>query len=293
LLHALRHRRWVLGNRDMKDMAAARWTQPGSGMTKAGKILGIISVVLVCRQSSPGRMPPRHRAARPCRVLRQGPLSAAPSMIRAEGVTRRLGSALAVDGVSFRVGEGEIAGLLGPNGAGKSTLLRMLATYLAPDAGTIEVLGHDAAREPLLVRRAIGYMPEHNALFESMRALELLDFVGRVRGLAGADLAAARAKVVERCGLEEIAGKRVRECSKGYRQRLGLAAALIHDPPSSCSTSRRTASTRCRSPRSAGSSRSCAPGARSSSRATSWPRSRRSRRASSRCTPAASSSTAR
>jgi len=152
-------------------------------------------------------------------------------MIRAEGVTRRLGSALAVDGVSFRVGEGEIAGLLGPNGAGKSTLLRMLATYLAPDAGTIEVLGHDAAREPLLVRRAIGYMPEHNALFESMRALELLDFVGRVRGLAGADLAAARAKVVERCGLQEIAGKRVRECSKGYRQRLGLAAALIHDPP--------------------------------------------------------------
>ena len=152
-------------------------------------------------------------------------------MIHAEGVTKRLGSVLAVDSVSLRVAEGEIVGLLGPNGAGKSTLLRMLATYLEPDAGTIGIAGHDTVREPLEVRRAIGYLPEHNALFESMLAFELLGFVGRVRGLAGADLESARARVVRRCGLEEIAGKRVRECSKGYRQRLGLAAALIHDPP--------------------------------------------------------------
>lgn len=152
-------------------------------------------------------------------------------MIRAEGVAKRLGPVLAVDSVSLRVAPGEIVGLLGPNGAGKSTLLRMLATYLAPDAGTIEILGHDTVREPLAVRRAIGYLPEHNALFESMRVEELLEFVGKVRGLSGADLAAARARVVERCGLQEIAGKRVRECSKGFRQRLGLAAALIHDPP--------------------------------------------------------------
>jgi len=152
-------------------------------------------------------------------------------MIRAEGVTRRLGSVLAVDSVSLRVAAGEIVGLLGPNGAGKSTLLRMLATYLAPDAGTIEILGHDVVREPLEVRRTIGYLPEHNALFESMRAGELLDFVGRVRGLTGGDLSAARARVIDRCGLEEIVGRRVRECSKGYRQRLGLAAAWIHDPP--------------------------------------------------------------
>jgi len=152
-------------------------------------------------------------------------------MIRAEGVAKRLGSALAVDSVSLHVAPGEIVGLLGPNGAGKSTLLRMFATYLAPDAGTIEIQGHDVLREPLAVRRAIGYLPEHNALFESMRAFELLDFIGKVRGLAGPELAAARARVVERCGLEDAAGKRVRECSKGYRQRLGLAAALIHDPP--------------------------------------------------------------
>lgn len=152
-------------------------------------------------------------------------------MIRAQGLTRRLGSVLAVDSVSFHVAPGEVAGLLGPNGAGKSTLLRMLSTYLEPDAGTIEICGHDAGREPLEVRRSIGYLPEHNALFESMRALEFLDFIGKVRGLAGADLAVRRASVVERCGLEDVAGKRVRECSKGYRQRLGLAAALIHDPP--------------------------------------------------------------
>jgi ABC-2 type transport system ATP-binding protein len=152
-------------------------------------------------------------------------------MIRAEGVTKRLGSALAVDRVTLRVEAGEIAGLLGPNGAGKSTFLRMLATYLAPDAGTIEIAGHDAVRAPLDVRRAIGYLPEHNALFESMRAFEMLDFFGRVRGLAGEDLAAARERSIARCGLEDVAKKRVRECSKGYRQRLGLAAALIHDPP--------------------------------------------------------------
>ncbi|MFN0009135.1 MAG: ABC transporter ATP-binding protein [Planctomycetota bacterium] len=152
-------------------------------------------------------------------------------MIRAEGVAKRLGTVLAVDSISLRVAPGEIVGLLGPNGAGKSTLLRMLATYFVPDQGTIEIHGHDAVREPLAVRRAIGYLPEHNALFESMRARELLDFVGRVRGLAGEGLKAARARVIDRCGLEDVARKRVRECSKGYRQRLGLAAALIHDPP--------------------------------------------------------------
>jgi ABC-2 type transport system ATP-binding protein len=152
-------------------------------------------------------------------------------MIRAEGVTRRYGSALAVDSASFSIAPGEIVGLLGANGAGKSTLLRMLATYLAPDAGTIEICGCDAAREPLAVRRQIGYLAEHNPMFESMRALEFLEFVARVRGLEGPRLAERKTFVLERCGVAEIASKRIRECSKGFRQRLGLAAALIHDPP--------------------------------------------------------------
>ena len=152
-------------------------------------------------------------------------------MIRAEGLTKRLGSVLAVDSVSLRVEPGEIVGLLGPNGAGKSTFVRLLATYLAPDAGTIEIAGHDALRDPLAVRRVLGYLPEHNPLFESMKAGELLDFFGRVRGLEGAELAARRDVVVQRCGIGDVLSKRVRECSKGYRQRLGLAAATIHDPP--------------------------------------------------------------
>jgi ABC-2 type transport system ATP-binding protein len=152
-------------------------------------------------------------------------------MIRAQSVSRRFGSALAVDHVSFSIEPGETVGLLGANGAGKSTLLRMLATYLAPDAGRILVCGHDAAREPVWVRRKIGYLAEHNALFESMRVKEFLEFVARVRGLEGTLGSERLAFVLDRCGLAEVEGKRIRECSKGYRQRIGLAAALLHDPP--------------------------------------------------------------
>jgi ABC-2 type transport system ATP-binding protein len=152
-------------------------------------------------------------------------------MIRAQGVTRRYGSDVAVDSVTFTIEPGEIVGLLGPNGAGKSTLLRMLSTYLAPDAGRILVCGHDAQREPWWVRRKIGYLPEHNALFESMRVPAFLEFIARVRGLEGELGNERRAFVVERCGLADVMNKRVRECSKGFRQRIGLAAALLHDPP--------------------------------------------------------------
>jgi ABC-2 type transport system ATP-binding protein len=152
-------------------------------------------------------------------------------MIRAQNVTRRYGADVAVDSVSFTIEPGEIVGLLGANGAGKSTLLRMLSTYLAPDEGRVLVCGHDAQREPWWVRRKIGYMPEHNALFESMRVPAFLEFIARVRGLEG-ELGTERlAFVVERCGLSDVMGKRIRECSKGFRQRIGLAAAILHDPP--------------------------------------------------------------
>src|SRR5262245_55753233 len=124
-------------------------------------------------------------------------------MIRAENVTRRYGSALAVASASFSIGPGEVVGLLGANGAGKSTLLRMLATYVAPDSGRILVCGHDAAREPTWIRRKMGYLAEHNALFEAMRVSEYLAFVARVRGLEGA-LGRERVElVVERCGIAE------------------------------------------------------------------------------------------
>jgi len=122
-------------------------------------------------------------------------------------------------------------GFLGPNGAGKSTLLRLLSTWLTPDAGTIIVAGHDTRREPLAVRRAIGYLPEHNALYESMRVDRFLRFGGRMHGLEETRLAERTAWVVEACQLGEVLGKKIQHCSKGFRQRVGVAAALLHDPP--------------------------------------------------------------
>ena len=151
-------------------------------------------------------------------------------MIDVEQVTKRFGATTAVDQVSFRVGAGEVVGFLGPNGAGKSTLLRMISTYLEPSAGTIRVAGHDTREAPLEVRASLGFLTEHNALYDGMKVDSWLDFAGRARGLSGARLAERKAWVVERCALEAVLWKRIHECSKGYRQRIGLAAALIHDP---------------------------------------------------------------
>jgi ABC-2 type transport system ATP-binding protein len=152
-------------------------------------------------------------------------------MIEVEGVSHRYGPVLAVQDVSFTVRSGEVTAFLGPNGAGKSTILRLLSTWMPPSEGTVRVAGHDTRVEPLAVRRAIGYLPEHNALWDTMRVDRLLAFVGRMHGLEGAALAERTAWVVEACRLEEVLGKRIAHCSKGYRQRVGLAAALIHDPP--------------------------------------------------------------
>jgi ABC-2 type transport system ATP-binding protein len=152
-------------------------------------------------------------------------------MITVEHVTKRYGTTLAVDDVSFRVARGEVVGFLGPNGAGKSTLLRMLSTWLTPDAGALAVAGHDTVKEPLGVRRSLGYLPEHNALYETMRVERFLAFVGRMHGLDGARLAERTRWVVEACQLGSVLGKKIQHCSKGFRQRVGVAAALIHDPP--------------------------------------------------------------
>ena len=152
-------------------------------------------------------------------------------MIAVEQVSKRFGEVVALDAVSFRVGPGEVVGFLGPNGAGKSTLLRLLTTYLQPDQGTLTVAGHDTRKAPLEVRAAIGCLAEHNALYDGMRVDRWLEFAGRARGLGGKQLAERKAWVVERCHLAEVLAKRLIECSKGFRQRIGLAAALIHDPP--------------------------------------------------------------
>ena len=152
-------------------------------------------------------------------------------MIEVRGVTKYYGDTLAVDDVSFSVGEGEIVGFLGPNGAGKSTLLKVISTWLPPTRGTVEVAGHDVRTAAPAVRRALGYLPEHNALYDTMRVDRFLAFVGKIRGLSGSALRARIAWAVDACHLELVVDKRVNQCSKGNRQRVGLAAALLHDPP--------------------------------------------------------------
>jgi len=151
-------------------------------------------------------------------------------MIHVQKVSKSYGAVRAVDSVSFEIGPGEIVGFLGPNGAGKSTLLKMLSTWLLPDDGTLQVDGHDTRQDPLGVRRSLGYLPEHNPLYEAMRVHRFLEFVAHARQLNGPRLAKRMAWVVKSCSLEDVLGKRVNECSKGYRQRIGVAAALIHDP---------------------------------------------------------------
>ncbi len=152
-------------------------------------------------------------------------------MIRVSEATRSYGGVRAVDSVSFTIEAGEIVGFLGPNGAGKSTLLKMLSTFLPPTSGSLAIAGHDVVTDALAVRSVIGYLPEHNALFETMRVKKLLKFMGKAHGLRGALLAERLEWVTESMTLEEVLSKRVHECSKGFRQRIGLACALIHDPP--------------------------------------------------------------
>jgi ABC-2 type transport system ATP-binding protein len=151
-------------------------------------------------------------------------------MIRVSKLRKTFGSTVAVDGVSFEVREGQIVGFLGPNGAGKSTTMRMLTTFLDPDEGTIEIAGIDALAEPLAARRRLGYLPESAPLYEEMGVVETLEHNGRVRGLAGARLKDRVDAMVDACGLEGVVHKDVGELSKGYRQRVGLAQTLIHDP---------------------------------------------------------------
>ena len=152
-------------------------------------------------------------------------------MITVDAVTKRFGSLIAVSSVSFTLGRDEIVGFVGPNGAGKSTLLKMLATYLYPTSGRLLIDGVDAVKSPLEVRQKIGYLPGDTPLYQEMRTDRYLAFVGQAHGLTGAALKARLQWVTEACGLADALGKRVKECSTGYRKRIGLAGALIHDPP--------------------------------------------------------------
>ena len=151
-------------------------------------------------------------------------------MIEVRGITKSFGTMRALDNVSFQIGQGEILGFLGPNGAGKSTTMKIITTFLAADQGTVTVDGVDVLENPLAVRRRIGYLPENVPLYLDMNVHEYLKFVGQARGLAGSKLNQRLDWCVEACGLVTEYKKTIGELSKGYRQRTGLAQALIHDP---------------------------------------------------------------
>jgi len=149
-------------------------------------------------------------------------------MIEVEGLTKYYGQVQALGQVSFRVAKGEIAGFLGPNGAGKTTTMRILAGYMPPSKGVAIVAGYDVLQDSLEVRRRTGYMPETVPLYREMTVHAYLDFMGAIRGVSDRERAIAR--VGEACGIGEVDQTVIGKLSKGYRQRVGLAQALIHDP---------------------------------------------------------------
>jgi ABC-2 type transport system ATP-binding protein len=152
-------------------------------------------------------------------------------MIEAEGLVRRYGRATAVDGVSLTARPGEVLGVLGPNGAGKTTTMRMLAGVLEPDAGAARICGRDMARDRRAAQALLGYLPEGAPLFPEMTAAGYLDFLGQARGLAPSARKAAVEKAGLRAGLEGRMGQIIDTMSKGYRRRVALAGAILHEPP--------------------------------------------------------------
>ncbi|MDX2080877.1 MAG: ATP-binding cassette domain-containing protein [Terrimicrobiaceae bacterium] len=151
-------------------------------------------------------------------------------MITVEKLTKRYGATLAVDAVDFEVKKGEIVGFLGPNGAGKSTTMKMLAGFLPPTSGRAEVAGFDVFGQSLRAREHIGYLPENVPLYPDMRVAEFLRYRGALKGVPGRRMRERVSDVLELCGLAEVERKIIGRLSKGYRQRVGLADAMIHEP---------------------------------------------------------------
>lgn len=151
-------------------------------------------------------------------------------MIAVENLTKSYGNNRALKGVSFSIDKGEIVGFLGPNGAGKSTTMKILTCYMPADSGRATVAGYDTIEESLEVRRHIGYLPENAPLYTDMPVVDFLNFTGSMRGMRGDKLKKRVKNVVERTGLVTAVSKNIGQLSKGYRQRVGLAQALIHEP---------------------------------------------------------------
>ena len=153
-----------------------------------------------------------------------------PVMIEASGLSKYYGSFVAVEDISFSIPQGQVVAFLGPNGAGKTTMMRMLTGYLAPSAGEAAIAGHDVRRDRIAASRRLGYLPENGPMYPDMTPLELLRFFGEARRMARATLQERVEAVVELCALELVTEKPIGKLSRGYRQRVGMAQALLHDP---------------------------------------------------------------
>jgi len=151
-------------------------------------------------------------------------------MLKVQNLTKIYGTQKAVNDISFEAKQGEIVGFLGPNGAGKSTTMKIATCYLTATSGTVEVCGFDVQQSPMEARRNIGYLPEHNPLYLEMYVKEFLEFIGGIYGLKGQNLQRRIDEIIELLGLTLEYKKKIGQLSKGYRQRVGLAQALIHDP---------------------------------------------------------------
>lgn len=150
--------------------------------------------------------------------------------ILVNNLTKYYGDAKAVDDITFEVHSGEILGFLGPNGAGKTTTMRIITCYLSPTSGSVKVEGHDIQTDSLEVRKLVGYLPEQNPLYLDMNVLEYLEYTAQLQGVPKLLIPRRMKEMIEACGLGEMKHKDIGQLSKGYRQRVGLAAAMIHDP---------------------------------------------------------------
>jgi ABC-2 type transport system ATP-binding protein len=153
-----------------------------------------------------------------------------PAMIEAQGLCKYYGSFAAIQDVTFQVRQGEVVAFLGPNGAGKSTTMKLLTGYLAPSAGTAQIAGHDMATDRLAGSAQLGYLPENGPLYPDMTPRSLLEFFADARGLSAARKRDRIEAVVELCSLGSVIGKPIGKLSRGYRQRVGMAQVLLHEP---------------------------------------------------------------
>lgn len=151
-------------------------------------------------------------------------------MIEVQNISKNYGDTVAVDGVTFTVEKGEILGFLGPNGAGKTTTMKIITAYIPATTGTVRVAGFDVFADPIQVKRRIGYMPETVPLYTDMTVRQYLNFMAKIKGIAAKEQTARVNAMLGKCALEDVQQKLIGKLSKGYRQRVGLAQALIHDP---------------------------------------------------------------